>query len=403
MTQYNYKARDKEGNQTEGLMEASGRDQVVELLRKYELMPTFIGEKTEKGKIFDIASFRKIALKTKVVFSRQLATMIDSGLSIVQSLKILSEQERKKNKRFSEIIDAIAAEIEGGTSFSVALKKHPKVFSPIYISLVESGEVSGKLDEVLDRLATQLEKDYDLKKKVKGAMMYPTFIIVAMVVAAGIVVTFVIPQLKSLFEESNAELPFITQVLLKISDFMVKFWWVVILGVIGLIIGVRYFLKSTFGRKFWDRFKLRLPIVGTFVKNIYMVRFTRTLSTLISSGLPILDSLKIVSDTVGNVLYKDEIESISRKVESGVALATPLEESKLFPTMVSHMVEVGEKTGNIDKMLGRMANFFDNEVNNTVSALSTLLEPIILLVIAIGVGVFVGAVLLPIYQLASAM
>lgn len=403
MTQFNYKARDKEGNQTEGLMEASNRDQVVELLRKYELIPTSITEKTEKGKIFDISSFRKIALKTKVVFSRQLATMIDSGLSIVQSLKILSEQERKKNKRFSEIIDAIAAEIEGGTSFSAALRKHPKVFSPIYISLVESGEVSGKLDEVLDRLATQLEKDYDLKKKVKGAMMYPTFIIVAMVVAAGIVVTFVIPQLKSLFEESNAELPVVTKILLKISDFMVSFWWVVIIGVVGIIIAVRYFLKSKTGRRFWDGLKLKLPVVGMFVKNIYMVRFTRTLSTLISSGLPILDSLKIVSDTVGNVLYKDEINSISRKVESGVALATPLEESKLFPTMVSHMVEVGEKTGNIDKMLGRMANFFDNEVNNTVSALSTLLEPIILLVIAIGVGIFVGAVLLPIYQLASAM
>jgi type IV pilus assembly protein PilC len=403
MAQFNYKARDKEGNQTEGLMEASNRDQVVDLLRKYELIPTAITEKTETGKIFDISSFRKVALKTKVIFSRQLATMIDSGLSIVQSLKILSEQERKKNKRFSEIIDAIAAEIEGGTSFSVALKKHPKVFAPIYISLVESGEVSGKLDEVLDRLATQLEKDYDLKKKVKGAMMYPTFIIVAMLAAAGIVVTFVIPQLKSLFEESNAELPVITKILLMMSDFMVSFWWVVILGIVGIIVGVRYFLKSKFGRRFWDGMKLKIPVVGMFVKNIYMVRFTRTLSTLISSGLPILDSLKIVSDTVGNVLYKEEVESIARKVESGVALAVPLEESKLFPTMVSHMVEVGEKTGNIDKMLGRMSNFFDSEVNNTVSALSTLLEPIILLILAVGVGVFVGAVLLPIYQLASAM
>ncbi|NTU69344.1 type II secretion system F family protein [bacterium] len=403
MTQYTYKARDKEGNYAEGSIDASSREQVVDLLRKYELLPTVINEKAEKGQIFSLSSLRKVALKSKVVFSRQLATMIDSGLSIVQSLKILSEQERKKNKKFSEIIDAIAAEIEGGTSFSAALKKHPKVFSPIYVSLVESGEISGKLDEVLDRLATQLEKDYDLRKKVKGAMMYPTFIIIAMVFAAGIVVTFVIPQLKTLFEESKSELPVITKILLKISDFMVSYWWVVILGLIGAVAGVRYFLKSKFGRTFWDGFKIKIPVLGSFLKNIYMVRFTRTLSTLISSGLPILDSLKIVSDTVGNVIYKEEIESVARKVESGVALATPLEESKLFPTMVSHMIEVGEKTGNIDKMLARLASFFDNEVDNTVAALSTLLEPIILLVIALGVGVFVGAVLLPIYQLASAM
>ena len=404
MTLFTYKARDKKSRIREGTIEAASRQQIFDLLKKYNLIATSITEKKKDSPLANILSLLGgVSLKSKVMFSRQLSTMINAGLSITQALKILEEQEKPKNKKFAEIINSVTSDIEGGLSFSAALVKFPKVFSPIYVSLVESGEASGKLDEVLDRIATQLEKDYDLKAKIKGAMMYPIFIVVVMLVVAGIVVTFVMPQLKSLFQESGAKLPIATQVLLGVSDFVRSFWWIVLLGILGAVFGIRYFVNTEAGRSFWDSMKLKFPITGKLTKNIYMARFTRTLATLISSGLPILDSLIIVSDTVGNVHYKKEIEAASRQVESGVNLAVPLENSKLFPTMVSHMIEVGEKTGSIDKILYKLADFFDNEVSNSVAVLSTMLEPVLLLIMGVGVGFFVGAVLLPVYKLASVM
>lgn len=403
MSTFFYKARDKQGNVKEGTIEAVSRQQVFDALKKYHLLATSITEKKKLSVLSDLPSLKGVSLKSKVVFSRQLATMITAGLSITQSLKILQEQERPKNKKFADIIQSLASDIESGTTFSVALAKYPKVFSPIYVSLMKSGEVSGKLDEVLERIATQLEKDYDLKSKVKGAMMYPLFITVVMAVVGVVVVIFVMPQLKSLFEESSTKLPLITEILLKTSDFIRAYWWLVIGTLVGIIVGTRFFIKSERGRSFWDWFKLKIPVMGTLTKNIYMARFTRTLGTLIASGLPILDSLLIVSDTVGNVHYKKEIEHVSKEVENGVNLYTPLEKSNLFPTMVSHMIDVGEKTGSVDKILFKLADFFDNEVNNSVAVLSTMLEPIMLVIMGVGVGIFVGAVLLPIYKLSSAI
>lgn len=404
MTTFIYKARDKEGNVKQGTIEANNKQQVFDLLKKYNFLATSIAEKSKASFLSNIVgSLGSVSLKSKVVFSRQLATMISSGLSIIQSLRILEEQERLKNKKFSEIIKSLAQDIESGMSFSDSLAKFPKVFSPIFVSLIKSGEASGKLDEVLDRSASQLEKDYDLRSKIKGAMMYPAFIITVMFIVAGIVVTFVMPQLKSLFEESEAKLPKITQILLGVSDFVRSFWWLVILGFIALVLFIRYFIKTEKGRGLWDGVKLKIPVLGHLIQNIYMVRFTRTLATLISSGLPILDSLRIVSETVGNIHYKKEIDDVARKVENGIALAVPLENSTLFPTMVSHMIEVGEKTGSVDQILYKLSEFFDNEVNNAVAALSTMLEPVLLVIMGIGVGLVVGAVLLPIYKLASVM
>lgn len=404
MATFTYKARDKKGKIQEGTIESTSRQQVFDMLKKYNLLATSITEKTKSSRFAEFLSGLKgVSLKSKVMFSRQLSTMISSGLSITRALKILSEQERPKNKKFAEIISAVSADIEDGLSFSAALKKFPKVFSTIYVSLVESGEASGKLDEVLDRLATQLEKDYDLKSKIKGAMMYPVFILVVMGVVGVVVVIFVMPQLKSLFQESGAQLPFLTKVLLATSDFVRGFWYVVILAIVGLVFLIRYILKSEKGRLAWDFIKIKIPVSGKLTKDIYMARFTRTLGTLISSGLPILDSLIIVSDTVGNVHYKKAILQASKQVENGVSLAEPLEANKLFPTMVSHMIEVGEKTGSVDKILTKLSEFFDNEVNNAVNTLSTLLEPVLLVIMGLGVGLAVGAILLPIYKLASVM
>jgi type IV pilus assembly protein PilC len=304
MAKFSYKARDNSGSTTEGVIEAANKQQVFELLKSYNLLATRVIEQKEGGFNFKIPFLNRIPFKEKVIFSRQLATMIDSGLSIVQSLKILAEQERSKNKSFAEIIESLASDIESGLSLSAALRKFPNVFEPIYTSLVESGEASGQLDDVLNRIATQMEDDYDLRGKLKGAMTYPIFIVVVMFGAGVIVLTFVIPQLKSLFEESGADLPWVTRLLLAVSDFLVNFWYIALLGFVSLIFGFRYFLKSKKGRSIWDMFKIKIPVLGNFIKNIYMVRFTRTLSTLISAGLPILDSLKIVSNTIGNVHYK---------------------------------------------------------------------------------------------------
>ncbi len=404
MTIFNYKARDNKGNIKSGTVEAISREQVFELLKKYHLLATSISKKKKYSFSFDfLSSLKKVSLKQKVIFSRQLATMIDAGLSITKALRILQIQEKEKNKKFSEIIGSVTAEVEGGSTFSSALNKFPKVFPSIYVSLVKSGEASGKLDQSLDRVATQMEKSYDLKSKIKGAMMYPAFITVSMVVVAGIVVTFVMPQLKSLFEESSTELPIITKVLLSTSDFVRNYWWIVIFLPVGFVALFRYLLNTKKGRRLWDKLKLKIPIINIFIRDVYMAQFTRTLGTLISSCLPILDALRIVSDTMGNVHYKEEFREIARKVENGVSLAIPLEDSDLFPTMVSHMIEVGEKTGSVDKILFKLADFFDNEVSNTIAVLSTMLEPVILVIMGIGVGFMVGAVILPIYKLATAM
>jgi len=404
MTVFLYKARDKQNKLKTGTIEASNKQQVFELLKKYNLLGVSIAEKGEKSFLSKFSGlFSKVSLKSKVVFSRQLATMITSGLSIIQSLRILQEQEKTKNKKLWEILKSVTNDVESGITFSEALSKFPNVFSSIYVNLVKSGEVSGKLDEVLERLADQMEKDYDLRGKIKGAMTYPVFVVSVMVLVGGVVVMFVMPQLKTLFEESGSKLPFLTKLLLSTSDWARKFWWVIVLGSVGFVALIRYYLKSKKGRWVWDGFKLKIPIIGTLAKNIYMVRFARTLGTLISSGLSILDSLAIVSDVVGNVRYKDAINKISNQVENGISLSVPLEHSNLFPSMVSNMVEVGEKTGNVDKVLFKLSEFFDKEVNNAVVTLSTLLEPILLVIMGVGVGVFVGTILLPIYKLASDM
>jgi len=404
MAVFLYKARDKQNKLKTGTIEASNKQQVFELLKKYNLLGVSIAEKGEKSFLSKFSGlFSKVSLKSKVVFLRQLATMITSGLSIIQSLRILQEQEKTKNKKLWEILKSVTNDVESGITFSEALSKFPNVFSSIYVNLVKSGEVSGKLDEVLERLADQMEKDYDLRGKIKGAMTYPVFVVSVMVLVGGVVVMFVMPQLKTLFEESGSKLPFLTKLLLSTSDWARKFWWVIVLGSVGFVALIRYYLKSKKGRWVWDGFKLKIPIIGTLAKNIYMVRFARTLGTLISSGLSILDSLAIVSDVVGNVRYKDAINKISNQVENGISLSVPLEHSNLFPSMVSNMVEVGEKTGNVDKVLFKLSEFFDKEVNNAVVTLSTLLEPILLVIMGVGVGVFVGTILLPIYKLASDM
>ena len=401
MATFTYKSRDSQGGLRQGTVEAVSQQAAVDVLREHNLIVTAITE-TSGGAAPEALGglFKRVPTKEKVIFARQLSTMINSGLPIVQALNILAEQT--PNKNFKTIIGNVAGDVEGGLSFSESIAKYQRVFSQIFVNLVKSGEASGKLDEVLDRLATQMEKDYAVVREIKGAMYYPAFILVAIFVVAAVMMVFVIPQLKSLFDESNVKLPFVTQMLIAISGIVQSFWWLILILMVGGIWSFFYFIRTPTGRPLWDQTKLKIPVLGNLSRKIYVARFARTLGTLIAGGLPILDALRIVSGAVGNTIYKDAILEAAKEVESGVSLTVPLKKSGVFPAMVPQMVQVGEQTGKVDEILFKLADFFDREVDTMVKSLSTLLEPILMVVMGIGVGLLVAAIILPIYNLASA-
>lgn len=401
MAEFNYKARDLEGNLKTGLITANNEENAAEVLAEHKLILTQLSEKQENRFDVDklVSVLKRISMKDRVIFTRQLGTMIKSGLPIVQALHILAEQTN--NKLFAEIIRDLSASIEGGSSFSSALAKYPKYFDKVYINLVRAGEASGHLEEVLERLATQQEKSYALAKKVRGAMMYPAFVLVAMVAATVLMLVVVIPPLKSIFADAGAQLPLPTKVLIALSDSLLKFWYLYGITAIAAVLGVRYFLKTPAGAQLFDRAKLRAPVFGSLFQKIYVARFTRTLSSLVAGGVPILQALEIVGDSLGNSVFERAIKKAAKEVESGIPLSVPIRANPVFPAMVPQMISVGEQTGKMDQVLTRLADFFEDEVDNIVKNLSTLLEPILMVVMGLGVGGLLIAILMPIYNLGS--
>lgn len=401
MADYTYKARDARGNLKTGRITATSEDHAAEVLAEHKLILVKLSEKTAGG--FDINNLLKflnrVSLKDKVVFTGQLGTMIKSGLPIVQALHILADQTN--SKYFASIIRDMATQIEGGSSFSSALMKYQKHFDKVYVNLVRSGEASGRLEETLQRLATQQEKNYTLIKKVRGAMMYPAFVLVAMVAATIVMLVVVIPPLKAIFADAGAQLPLPTRVLIFLSDAMRSYWYAFLMGGVGAVFGLRYFLHTPAGRNGWDNLKLRVPIFGPLFRKIYTARFTRTLSSLVSGGVPILQALDIVSDSIGNSVYEKAVKSAAKQVESGAPLSVPIRSNPIWPAMVPQMINVGEQTGKMDQVLDKLAEFFEEEVDNTVKNLSTLLEPLLMVVMGIGVGGLLVAILMPIYNLGN--
>lgn len=397
---YFYKARSQEGELKKGLIEAINEEVAANILRDHGFILTSIVRKEESFTWERLSEyFYKIKTKEKVVFTRQLATMINAGLPLVQALVTLGEQTQ--NKKFKEIILQISSDVEGGASLSESLSRFPDVFSKVYVSLIKSGEVSGTLDKVLGNLATQMEKDYSLISKVKSALYYPAFILIAMVVVVFLMMIYVIPQLKSLFVEVGAQLPFITRVLITISNIFVNFWYLMLSLFAGAIVGFRIYINTEKGRKMWDSFKIQVPLLKELIKQIYMVRFSRTLGLLIQSGLSILEALDITSEVVGNVIYKEILQKVKGKVEVGENISDNLKEYEEFPQMVPQMVAVGEDTGQIDDICLRLSNFYEDEVDATVKGLTSLLEPVLMVVMGIGIGLLVAAIIMPIYQLAQ--
>ncbi|MDP9212228.1 MAG: type II secretion system F family protein [bacterium] len=401
MADYVYKARNAAGQVKTGEITAATEQAAAELLSEHKLILTKLQQKKERS--FDVSkvvnALNRVGMKDKVIFTRQLGTMIRSGLPIVQALSILAEQTQ--NQKFRGIIEEVASGIEGGGSFSSMLARYPKIFDRVYVNMVKAGEASGQLDETLNRLATQQEKAYGIVKKVRGAMLYPAFVVAALIGATILMLIVVIPPLKNIFEGAGAELPFITQMLIKMSDALRGFWYLFLIGAIGLVLAGRQALKSEGGKSTFDRVKLKFPIFGGLFQKIYVARFTRTLASLIGGGVPIIQALEITADSIGNGVYQKGLLKAAKQIEGGAQLSQPIRANPHFPPLVPQMISVGEQTGKMEEVLNKLSDFYEEEVDNLVKNLSTLMEPILMVIMGIAVGGLLIAILLPIYNLGS--
>ena len=397
MPSYTYLARESAtGREIRSAVEASSEPAAIAALLNRNLLVVSIQEKVgRKGK----TAGGKVALGDLVVFTRQLATMIDAGLAMVQSLQALAEQT--SNKVMRDVIKDITVRVEGGDSFSEALQKHPKVFTKLYYCMVAAGEKGGLLADIMARLATYLENTARLRRKVKSALMYP---VAVTVVAIGITIFLlvkVVPVFGDIYSSFGAKLPAPTQFLINVSTFMQKYFYIVILGAGGAIWGWLYFIKTPPGRAFWDAKRIKLPIFGSIAHKICLARFTRTLSSLIRSGVPILEVLAIVQNTVGNVVMENAVRVAATDIERGESISAALGKHPVFPSMIIRMVTAGEQTGKIDTMLERISDFLDEEIETTLSGLTSLIEPILIVFLGVTVGGIAICMFLPIFKMSE--
>lgn len=399
MAVFKYKALNANNEAISGLVEAANETLAVEILRDKNLSIVYLKEQKRIGGLGQLQIFNKVKTKDIVIFSRQFSVMISANVAMVQALKIVVDQTA--NIKLKGIVSEVADDVDAGARLSEALARYPKVFSNFYISVIRSGETSGKLDEVLGYLADEMEKDYDMMSKIKGAMIYPIFVFTGLLVVGMVMMIYVVPKLTDIIAESGANLPFATRVLIGTSDFLSKFWWLIILIIIGFIFGLRYYASQPRGKLALDYIKLRLPVFGKLFQRIYLVRFTRSMHTLIVGGVTITKSLKIAADVVSNEIYKELIDETVKQVEEGNSISSVFINSNEVPKMVSQMLSIGEKTGKLDIILKRVTDFYSREVSNIVANLMTLIEPIIMVIMGVAVGIMVAAIILPMYNMAS--
>jgi len=400
MLSFNYTAREQvTGRMVKATVEAENEAAVAKIIRKEGLVPIEI----KPGKSMS-ASFsdrlHRIKTKEKVLFSRQLSTLINAGLPLVQSLRNVTDQTQ--NKRFKAIIDQIIADVEGGMALSVALSKHPDTFNRIYVSLIAAGETSGTLDAALERLANQQEKDADLVSKVRGAMVYPVIVVCVMLGVVGFMIVKVLPQVEVLYEGmGDAELPLVTKILLGLSHAITDYWYFVIAALVVAIFFGSKWARTAGGKQIVDTAKLKAwPISPLFTK-MYMARFARTSTTLVSAGVPLLQVLEITSEAVNNIHVESAIKRIIEKVKGGKALSDSMAAEVVFLSLVPNMIRIGEQSGSLEKMLDKIADYYEKEVDNQVKAISTIIEPVLMVLLGIMAFIIVAAVLLPVYGLAG--
>ena len=393
--QFAYKAKDNNGKLTEGMVEAPDEKAAIARLRGQRLSVTEIKAGGKSGKSGKKGG--KIDNKDVVIFSRQLSTLVSSGVPIVQGLTILSEQAEAPN--FKLVLGALRTDIEAGLSIADAMKKHPNAFTELYVAMIRAGEVGGILDTILERLSAYLEANEALKAKVKAAMMYPIVVFSAAGLITIFLVVFVIPIFKDIFAGFGAELPFITQMLINISDFMRSkiLYMLPIIG--GAVWGIKRWMKTEKGQWKVDELSLKLPIVGILLKKVAIAKFSRTLGTLIKSGVPILQGLETVAKTAGNKVIEAAIDNSQKSIKEGGRISDPLKKANIFPPMVIQMISVGEETGGLDNMLTKIADFYDQEVDTAVKGLTSMLEPLIMIFLGVVIGTIVIAMFMPMFSL----
>ena len=399
MANFTYKALDQRGTSATGEIEGESKAAAAAALRNRGLTVLDLNEvKTGLAQMDIGGALTRIKPKDITVFSRQFATMVSSGLSMLRCLYVLEEQT--DNKKLAAVIGQIKDDVEAGISLSDALEKHPNVFNKLYVSMVRAGELGGILDEVLNRLATQLEKEDSIRRAVKSAMVYPIMIgTFALLVLIGMVM-FLIPIFADMYKDLGGQLPGLTRVMMAVSDFLTGWWYIVFPAVIAVVWVIIRLKRTEGGTELWDRFKLRVPMgIGEIVRKLAVARFSRTLGTLVSSGVPILQAIEITGQAAGNVVIEKAMKDVQQSIKEGQSITGPLEKVSVFPAMVTQMIAVGEETGSLDAMLGKVADFYEDEVDASVKSLTSILEPILMIGVGSVVGLVVIAMYLPIFNM----
>lgn len=400
MVAFVYKARMLTGGMTEGTLDAPDQRAAVDQLRGQKLIPLEISEAPPSlmSRLQELSPFKpKVGAKELVLFSRQLSTLVSAGVPLVQGLTILEEQV--ESKVFKGIVHTIKDDIEAGQSITDALRKHPAAFEELYVSMIKAGEVGGILDVILERLSTYLEQAENLRAKVKGAMMYPMVVSIIASCVTLFLLMGVIPTFANIFAGFGAQLPFITQMLINISNGLRRFWYLVLALPVGAVTALKQYRKTEIGQRNLDALSLKVPVFGMLLKKVAVAKFTRTLGTLIKSGVPILQALETVAKTSGNKVIEIAIMTARESVKEGERIATQLRKANVFPPMVIQMVAIGEETGNLDTMLNKIADFYDQEVDVAVKSLTSMIEPIIIVIMGVVIGFIVIAMFLPMFEL----
>ena len=397
-----FKAKTKDGDLKEGIIDAVSTEVAVELLQKNDLLPLSIQAEKQKDSLEKILLkyYDKVDTKELMVFFRQLSILIEAKVPIVASLVAIKEQ--MNNHYFRRIVDEIIGDIQDGLPLSDALKKHKDVFSTLSINIIKSGEVSGNLRKSVEYVANNIEKNYTMTQRVKSAMTYPVIVMIVFFIIAFLVVTFVIPKLTQMIKDmEGVAVPWYTTVVITISDFMAAYWWAIAIMILGFVGGIFYYIKTEDGSKEWDRIKIRLPIFGTIYQYLYVARFADNLSVLLAGGIPIIQALKIVSTVIGNTVYEDIFSRAAEEVKVGGVMSDVFRRSPQIPPIVVQMVKIGEESGQTDLVLGHVAKFYEQEATEMAKNLSTLIEPLLMVIIGAAVAFLAFSVIMPIYNIAG--
>lgn len=397
MATFVWTGKTRQGAIQKGELAANSREEVIGLLRKENILVTSVQQKAKELKIPGFGG--KVTDKDIVIYTRQFATMIDAGLPLVQCLEILAAQS--ENPILAKTIGEVRGDVEGGSTYADALRKHPKVFDDLYVNMVAAGEAGGILDTILNRLAKHIEKAMKLKKQIKSAMVYPISIMGVALIVITVLLVFVIPIFAKMFTDFGGTLPALTQYVIDLSHFMQRYFLLIAGGIFGASVAFKKYYKTPSGRMNVDKFALKLPVLGDLIRKAAVAKFTRTLGTLIASGVPILEGLGIVAKTSGNKVVEVALMNARQSISEGKNISDPLGKEKVFPPMVVQMIAVGETTGALDAMLSKIADFYDDEVDSAVTALTSLLEPMLMVFLGVTIGTIVIAMYLPIFKMAS--